>query len=150
MTSAAICGAESNRDRKMMGETKSTLLLTAEIVAAHVGNNNVAVSDIAQLITKTHAALAVLGVQNPHKNAKPEPAVEIGASVKPDYIICLEDGKRFKTLKRHLMKFYGLTPGDYRAKWNLPADYPMVAPNYTAARSAIAYKTGLGRNRGKR
>jgi predicted transcriptional regulator len=134
----------------MTDDTNSTLLLTAEIVSAHVSNNNVAVSDIAQLITKTHGALARLGVQNPSENAKQEPAVAIRASVKPDYIICLEDGKPFKTLKRHLMKFYGLTPDDYRTKWNLPADYPMVAPNYAAARSAIAFKIGLGRKRNKR
>jgi predicted transcriptional regulator len=132
----------------MTDDTNSTLLLTAEIVSAHVSNNNVAVSDIAQLITKTHGALARLGVQNPRENAKQEPAVAIRASVKPDYIICLEDGKPFKTLKRHLMKFYGLTPDTYRAKWNLSADYPMVAPNYAATRSAIAFKAGLGRKRG--
>jgi predicted transcriptional regulator len=132
----------------MTDNTNSTLLFTTEIVAAHVSNNKVAISDIAPLIIKTHSALAGLGRQNPPEIAKQEPAVAIRASVKPDYIICLEDGKPFKTLKRHLMKFYGLTPDTYRAKWNLPADYPMVALNYTAARSAIAFKAGLGRKRG--
>jgi len=132
----------------MTQDTNATLLLTAEIVAAHVSNNKVAISDLVPLITKTHIALAGLSAQKSAQSAKQEPAVAIRASVKPDYIICLEDGKPFKTLKRHLMKFYGLTPDTYRAKWNLPADYPMVAPNYTAARSAIAFKAGLGRKRG--
>jgi predicted transcriptional regulator len=134
----------------MTDDTNRTLLLTAEIVAAHVSNNKVAISDMVPLITKTHTALAGLSAQKPMHSVKKEPAVAIRTSVKPDYIICLEDGKPFKTLKRHLMKFYGLTPDDYRTKWNLPADYPMVAPNYAAARSAIAFKIGLGRKRGKR
>ena len=132
----------------MTDDTNAVLLLTAEIVAAHVSNNKVAISDMGPLITKTHMALAGLSAQNSAHSAKQEPAVTIRASVKPDYIICLEDGKPFKTLKRHLMKFYGLTPDAYRAKWGLPADYPMVAPNYTAARSAIAFKAGLDRKRG--
>ncbi len=132
----------------MTDNINSTLLLTTGIVAAHVSNNKVAISDIAPLIAKTHSALAGLGRQNPPEIAKQEPAVAISASVKPDYIICLEDGKRFKTLKRHLMKFYRMSPDDYRAKWKLPADYPMVAPNYAASRSAIAFKAGLGHKRG--
>jgi predicted transcriptional regulator len=107
-------------DSQMIEEAKSTLHHTADIVAAHVSSNKVAMSDMALPITKAHSALAGLCVQNLHDGAKQEPAVAICASVKPDYIICLEDGKRFKTLKRHLMKFYQLTPDDYRTKWNLP------------------------------
>jgi predicted transcriptional regulator len=126
------------------------ITLTANIVAAHVSNHNVAVSDMAQLITNTHGALAGLGSQKPLETAKQQPAVAIRNSINPDYIICLEDGKRYKMLKNHLMTAFGMTPKEYRAKWNLPADYPMVAPNYAAARSAIAYKIGLGRKHGKR
>ena len=132
----------------MIDDKNATVRLTAEIVIAHVSNNKVAISDMVPLITKTHIALAGLSTKKSAHSAKQEPAVAIRASVKPDYIICLEDGKPFKTLKRHLMKFYGLTPDAYRAKWNLSADYPMVAPNYAAARSAIAFKAGLGRKRG--
>jgi len=132
----------------MTQDTNATLLLTAEIVAAHVSNNKVAISDLVPLITKTHIALAGLSTKKSAYSAKQEPAVAIRASVKPDYIICLENGKKFKMLKNHLMIAFGMTPHDYRAKWNLSADYPMVAPNYAATRSAIAFKAGLGRKRG--
>lgn len=135
-----------------MTQSAITLItLTADIVAAHVSNHNVGVSDMAHLITKTHSALAQLNAQ-PIAIApiKQIPAVAIRASVTPDYIICLEDGKRFKTLKKHLMASFGMTADDYRIKWNLPADYPMVAPNYAAKRSAIAFEIGLGVKRGQR
>ena len=124
--------------------------LTADIVAAHVSNNSVAISDLAMLINNVHAALSGLGTQ-PEPEEKPVPAVSVRASVKPDYIVCLEDGKKLKMLRRHLMTHYGLTPDDYRAKWNLPKDYPMVAPAYAEARSRLAKEMGLGqrRQRGK-
>lgn len=120
--------------------------LTADIVAAHVSNNSVAISDLALLINNVHAALSNLGNQ-PVVEEKPVPAVSIRASVKPDHIVCLEDGKKLKMLRRHLMTHYGMTPDDYRAKWGLAADYPMVAPNYAQARSDLAKKMGLGQQR---
>jgi predicted transcriptional regulator len=121
--------------------------LTADIVAAHVSNNSVAVSDLALLIQNVHGALAGLTGEAPVPQAKQEPAVSIRASIKPDYIVCLEDGKKLKMLKRHLMTHYKMTPEDYRAKWGLPADYPMVAPNYAEQRRTLAKKIGLGTSR---
>lgn len=121
--------------------------LTADIVAAHVSNNSVAISDLAILINNVHTALSNLG-EKPVEEEKPVPAVSIRASVKPDHIVCLEDGKKLKMLRRHLMTHYGMTPDDYRAKWGLPADYPMVAPNYAKQRSSLAKKIGLGKRRG--
>ncbi len=118
--------------------------LTADIVAAHVSNNSVAISDLSLLINNVHAALSGLG-SAPVVEEKLVPAVSIRTSVKPDFITCLEDGKKLKMLRRHLMTHYGMTPDDYRAKWGLPADYPMVAPNYAAQRSEFAKKIGLGR-----
>jgi predicted transcriptional regulator len=132
-----------------MQETLVTL--TADIVAAHVSNNSVAVSDLPLLIANVHGALAQLGAKAPEPEAKKqEPAVSVRASIKPDYIVCLEDGKRLKMLKRHLMTHYQMTPEQYRAKWNLPADYPMVAPNYAEQRRSLAKKIGLGTKRRKR
>ena len=126
------------------------ITLTADIVAAHVSNNSVAVSDIPHLIANVHGALIALGGPVAAPVIKLEPAVSIRASIKPDYIVCLDDGKKLKMLKRHLMTHYGMTPDDYRAKWNLPADYPMVAPNYADQRRTLAMKIGLGTKRGKR
>lgn len=126
------------------------ITLTADIVAAHVSNNSVAVSDIPHLIQNVHGALVSLGGPVPVPEVKLEPAVSIRASIKPDYIVCLDDGKKLKMLKRHLMTHYGMTPDDYRAKWGLPADYPMVAPNYAEQRRSLAVKIGLGTKRGKR
>ena len=127
-------------------ERDSTLItLTADIVAAHVTNNSVAVSDLPSLIQNVHDALNRLGTADTVPEAKQEPAVSIRASVKPDHIVCLEDGKKLKMLKRHLMTHYQLTPAEYRTKWNLPSDYPMVAPNYAEKRRALAKKIGLGR-----
>jgi predicted transcriptional regulator len=133
-------------------EMHETLItLTADIVAAHVSNNSVAVSDIPSLIENVHRALNGLSPSEVVVEAeRPEPAVSIRASIKPDYIVCLEDGKKLKMLKRHLMTHYNMTPDDYRARWNLPADYPMVAPNYAATRRELAKKIGLGRKPGKR
>lgn len=119
--------------------------LTADIVAAHVSNNSVAISDLALLINTVHGALGNLGAKAAAPEVeKPVPAVSIRASVKPDYIVCLEDGKKLKMLRRHLMTAFGMTPDDYRAKWGLPADYPMVAPNYAEQRRTLAKEIGLG------
>ncbi|HVI99951.1 MAG TPA: MucR family transcriptional regulator [Sphingomonas sp.] len=125
-----------------MQETLVTL--TADIVAAHVSNNSVAVSDLPLIIQNVHGALAALGKPAEAPQVKQEPAVSIRSSVKPDYIVCLEDGKKLKMLKRHLMTHYQMTPEQYRQKWNLPADYPMVAPNYAEQRRTLAKKIGLG------
>ncbi|MGN6268992.1 MAG: MucR family transcriptional regulator [Sphingomonas sp.] len=129
---------------------ETLITLTADIVAAHVSNNSVAVSDLPLLIHNVHGALAGLGSPIEEPAAPQEPAVSIRASIKPDYIVCLEDGKKLKMLKRHLMTHYQMTPEDYRAKWKLPADYPMVAPNYAEQRRSLAKKIGLGTKRGKR
>ena len=123
------------------------MTLTADIVAAHVSNNSVAISDLPALIANVHGALNGLSHRPEPDTVKSEPAVSIRASVKPDYIVCLEDGKRLKMLKRYLMTTYQMTPAEYRAKWNLPADYPMVAPNYAETRRNLAVKSGLGRKR---
>ena len=130
--------------------TETLITLTADIVSAHVSNNSVAVSDLPILIQNVHNALSTLGDTLVEPEARQEPAVSIRASVKPDYVVCLEDGKKLKMLKRHLMTHYQLTPDQYRAKWNLPADYPMVAPNYAEQRRSLAKKIGLGTKRRKR
>ena len=127
------------------GNDDTLITLTADIVAAHVSNNSVAVNDLPQLIQNVHGALATLSGAGSAAEAKPEPKVPIRSSVKPDYIVCLEDGKRLKMLKRHLMTSYKLTPAQYRARWGLPADYPMVAPSYAKVRSSLAKQIGLGR-----
>ena len=121
--------------------------LTSDIVAAHVSNNSVAVSDLPLLISNVYGALAGLQQEAAPAQPKQEPAVSVRSSVKPDYIVCLEDGKKLKMLKRHLMTHYQMTPDDYRAKWGLPADYPMVAPNYAEQRRSLAKKIGLGTSR---
>ena len=126
------------------GLTETLIALTADIVSAHVSNNSVAVSDLPLLIQNVHNALASLGDDLVEPEVKQEPAVSVRASIKPDYIVCLEDGKKLKMLKRHLMTHYQMTPEQYRAKWNLPADYPMVAPNYAKQRSRLAKEIGLG------
>ena len=120
--------------------------LTVDIVSAYVSNNNVQSSDLPSLIDETFSALreSAAKASQPTKDVL-DPAISIKKSVTPDYIICLEDGKRFKSLKRHIGTHYNLTPEEYREKWGLPYDYPMVAPNYAAARSALAKKIGLGR-----
>jgi predicted transcriptional regulator len=125
------------------------LTLTADIVAAHASNNHVAVNDLPQLIQNVHGALSALPGIGARAEPTPEPKVPVRSSVKPDYLVCLEDGKKMKTLKRHLMNDHQLTPNQYRERWGLTADYPMVAPNYSAARSAMARSSGLGRKGGK-
>ena len=132
-----------NQDQ--FGETLITL--TADIVSAHVSNNSVAVSDLPLLINNVHNALSGLGERKEEPAAKPEPKVSIRSSVKPDFIVCLEDGKKLKMLKRHLMTHYNMTPDEYRQKWGLNADYPMVAPNYAEQRRTLAKKIGLGTKR---
>ncbi len=132
----------------IMSETLVTL--TADIVSAHVSNNSVAVSDLPMLIANVHGALTALGgVVTPEPVAL-EPAVPIRNSVKRDFIVCLDDGKKLKMLRRHLMTHYGMTPDDYRAKWGLPADYPMVAPAYAEQRRQLAKDIGLGRKPGSK
>jgi predicted transcriptional regulator len=127
-------------------DNETLVTLTADIAAAFVSNNRVATTEIGDLISSVHAALGGLeDTTAKEAPTKAEPAVAIRSSVKPDYIVCLEDGKKLKMLKRHLMTHYQMTPAQYREKWNLKADYPMVAPNYAETRKALALKSGLGR-----
>jgi predicted transcriptional regulator len=130
--------------------TPNTLELAAEIVSAFVSNNSVPASELPALIGSVHQALTQVAsgsTQQPTEEPKKAPAVSVKKSIQPDYIVCLEDGKRFKSLKRHLRTVYDLTPDQYRAKWGLAPDYPMVAPNYAAARSELAKQMGLGARR---
>ena len=129
-------------------DAEDTLLtLTADIVAAHVSNNSVAVNDLPNLIQNVHGALSGIAGAPGAPEAKPEPKVPIRSSIKPDYIVCLEDGKKLKMLKRHLMTHYQMTPDQYRQRWGLAADYPMVAPNYAEQRRVLAKSIGLGTKR---
>jgi predicted transcriptional regulator len=130
-------------------EPNDLLALTTEIVAAHVSNNTVAVSDLPLLINQVYQSLAGIGNAPVATIERPLPAVNIKRSVHPDYIVCLEDGKKLKMLKRHLKTAYNMTPDDYRERWSLPPDYPMVAPNYARQRSKLAKEIGLG-TRGRR
>lgn len=122
------------------------ITLTSDIVAAHVSNNNVSVEDVPSLITNVYHALAGLGGAADVEEVRPEPAVTIRSSVKKDHLVCLEDGKKMKMLKRHLMTEHGMTPDEYRQRWGLGSDYPMVAPDYAETRRDLAKKIGLGRN----
>ena len=127
-------------------EQDNLIELTADIVSAYVSNNSIQSSDLPALISDVHTAMyKTLGGPAEPEPEPQKPAVSIKKSVTPDYIICLDDGKKFKSLKRHLRTHYDLTPADYRENWGLPADYPMVAPNYAKARSMLAKKMGLGR-----
>ena len=130
-----------------MAETLITL--TSDIVAAHVSNNSVAVDEVPKLIQNIYGALSGLGAA-PQEEEKLQPAVSVRSSVKSDHIVCLEDGKKMKMLKRHLMTDHGLTPAEYRARWGLPADYPMVAPDYAEKRRVLAKQIGLGRKPGQK
>lgn len=127
---------------------ETLITLTSDIVASHVGNNDVAVADVPTLISNVYAALAGLGAAPVVEEVKPQPAVAIRNSVKPEYIVCLEDGQKLKMLKRYLRTNFDMTPEEYRARWGLPADYPMVAPNYAEKRRELAKKIGLGRKPG--
>lgn len=124
---------------------ETLIALTSQIVVAHVNNNSVAVSDLPMLINSVHGAMAELAGKPSLAKTKQEPAVAIKDSIQLDHIVCLEDGKKFKMLKRHLMTSYNMTPEEYRAKWGLPPDYPMVSSNYSKVRSGLATKIGLGR-----
>lgn len=137
-----------NMENSEENEIRDTTLieLTAEVVAAYVSKNSVPAADLPSVIADVHAALG--NVQNTEKTAvaeRPKPAVNPKKSVHDDYIVCLEDGMKFKSLKRHLMSHHGMTPEQYRERWGLSASHPMVAPNYAAARSKLAKKLGLGR-----
>ncbi|MEC9346974.1 MAG: MucR family transcriptional regulator [Pseudomonadota bacterium] len=127
---------------------RDILEMTARIVAAYVSNNHVASEDLQTLIANTRNALAALREPQAEEEAVAEPAVPVRRSITPDYLVCLEDGKKLKMLKRYLRTRYGMTPDDYRRKWNLPPDYPMVAPSYAAQRAEFARSIGLGKKSG--
>lgn len=132
-------------------DMKETLItLTSDIVAAHVSNNDVAVSDVPGLITNVFKALSDLDGGAAAQEERPDPAVSIRASVKKDHIVCLDCGKKMKMLKRHLSTEHGMSPDEYRARWDLAADYPLVAPNYAETRRDLAKKIGLGRKPGQK
>lgn len=136
-----------------MSETtpKGFVDLTASIVSAYVSNNATTAAEIPALISQIHAALVRVSSGGAEASAEPsKPAVSIKKSMTSEYLVCLEDGKRFKSLKRHLRTQYNMSPEQYREKWGLPADYPMVAPNYAVARSQLAKKMGLGQQRRRR
>jgi predicted transcriptional regulator len=130
-----------------MDESNSQTIVekTSEIVAAFVSNNETTTTELPALIQAVHRALSGISVAPPEPEPRKEPAISVRRSVTPDYLVCLEDGRKFKSLKRHLRTKYDMSPEDYRAKWGLPKDYPMVAPNYAAARSALAKNMGLGK-----
>jgi predicted transcriptional regulator len=133
------------------GAAKGYIDLTANIVSAYLSNNPTPASEIPNLISQVHSALLRVSSGRSEAQAEPaKPAVSLKKSINPDYLVCLEDGKRFKSLKRHLRTQYNMTPEQYRDKWSLPTDYPMVAPNYAVARSQLAKKMGLGQQRRKR
>jgi predicted transcriptional regulator len=129
----------------MSDEEHNVIGMAADIVSAYVANNSVSANDLPNFITQVHEALKGISTGASEAPAAPQtPAVSVRRSISPDFLICLEDGRKFKSLKRHLRTKYDLSPEDYRAKWGLPKDYPMVAPNYAASRSALAKSMGLG------
>jgi len=129
-------------------ENESYIELAADIVSAYVSNNSISANDLPALIGDVYSALQRVSKGEAEPVAEPlKPAVSVKKSVSPEFIVCLEDGKKFKSLKRHLRTQYNMTPEQYREKWGLPSDYPMVAPNYAAARSALAKQMGLGQQR---
>jgi predicted transcriptional regulator len=140
----------TDQDSAAGGADNDLIDLSTEIVSAYVSHNALAMSDLPKLILDVHTALSGLRNSAPPAPAEElKPAVPVRKSVAADYIICLEDGKKFKSLKRHLRTHYDMSPEEYREKWGLPADYPMVAPNYSATRSRLAKDNGLGRKSGK-
>jgi predicted transcriptional regulator len=142
------CWCFSRRIILVKDNANSELLaLTADIVAAHVSNNSVAVGDLPRMIAEVYSTLASVEAPAAEEEEELVPAVAIRSSVKPDYIVCLEDGKKLKMLKRHLKTAYNMTPEEYRQRWGLASDYPMVAPNYAAQRSKLAKEIGLGTRR---
>lgn len=139
----------SSHKEDLEGTTQAMLIqMTSEVVAAYVSNNPVQAHDLPNVITRVHSTMRDLS-SLPTEDAPKDisPAVSVRKSITPDYLVCLEDGKRFKSLKRHLRSKYNLSPEEYREKWGLPADYPMVAPNYAKQRSELAKKMGLGQSR---
>ena len=138
-------GPKLRRAEMNMDDKSEVIEMTADIVSAYVGNNSVSANDLPSLIQSVHRALSGVsnGVEVVEATPK-EPAVPVKRSITPDYLVCLEDGRKFKSLKRHLRTKYNLSPEDYRAKWGLAKDYPMVAPNYAKARSDLAKQMGLG------
>ena len=126
------------------------LSLTVDIVSSHVSNNTVPVAEVPTLIEQVFGTLNKLSAPEPEPEPRPEPAVPVRRSIMPDHIVCLEDGKKLKMLKRHLKSQYNMSPDEYRERWGLPADYPMVAPNYAEQRRSLAKKIGLGTSRKKR
>jgi len=130
------------------GSNTSLLALTARIVEAHVKNNEVEVAELARLIADVYRAVAGHGAAA-DASRPPTPAVPVAESITPQYLICLENGKKLKMLKRHLMRAFNMTPADYRARWNLPGNYPMVAPNYAKRRSVLAKNLGFGKHSGR-
>lgn len=153
---ACVCGTKANRQQgqSVMSDNTSGasyIELTASIVSAYVSNNSVPAQDLGALINQVHAALTRVSSGQGEVAAEPlKPAVPVKRSITADYIVCLEDGKKFKSLKRHLRTQYNMTPDQYREKWGLPPDYPMVAPNYAIARSQLAKQMGLGQQRRRR
>lgn len=137
-------------DTSEYDRSETLITLTSDIVAAHVSHNSVSPGEVASLINSVYSALSGLGKESAQQEAPPQPAVSIRASVKPDYLVCLEDGKKLKMLKRYLRTNYNMSPEEYRERWNLPADYPMVAPNYAQTRRDLAVKIGLGRKPGQK
>jgi len=129
-------------------EKMELLALTTDIVTAHLSHNNMDAGEISNLIREVYTTLTTVGSSEP-VNDRPQPAISIRKSVQPDYIVCLEDGKKLKMLKRHLKTAYNMTPEEYRQRWGLPSDYPMVAPNYASQRRNLAKKIGLGTRRKK-
>ncbi|ASP31041.1 transcriptional regulator [Qipengyuania flava] len=130
-------------------DPETLVVLTSEIVSSHVANNTVSIADISQLVENVFKALSEAGGTAAKEDERPEPAISIRSSVKKDHLVCLEDGRKLKTLKRHLMTDHGMTPDEYRSRWNLPADYPMVAPDYAERRRALAKQIGLGKKPGQ-
>ena len=130
--------------------TEELLSLTVDIVSSHVSNNTVPVAEVPTLIEQVFGTLNKLSAPEPEPEPRPEPAVPVRRSIMPDHIVCLEDGKKLKMLKRHLKSQYNMSPDEYRERWGLPADYPMVAPNYAEQRRSLAKKIGLGTSRKKR
>lgn len=147
MTTLVVRDSITTEDTPLMSDTaenKELLTLTADIVAAHVSNNTVAIVDLPLLIQKVHQSLSTIGHPIEKQPERPVPAVPVKKSVTNDFIICLEDGKPLKMLKRHLKTAYNISPEEYRERWGLTPDYPMVAPNYAKQRSELAKKIGLG------
>jgi predicted transcriptional regulator len=142
-------GTSTTEVREESSCQNSLLSFTAEIVSAYVSNHNLSKEELPELMALVHKNLSILQKNSGSSLARPDPATTIEDSVKSDYIVCLEDGKKLKMLKRHLKTAYGMTPDQYRERWNLPADYPMVAPNYAKKRSKLARQIGLGTARKK-